>query len=91
MVLLLGHSISIRLIKHSKVEVPKVAILWITFIITFLNTKKGVLFGTFRITFPLPWTEIMKTKVILRIFSKAFIYEISEVKGMAVGTPTVTP
>ena len=87
----MGYSISIRLIEHSKVEVPKVALLWITFIITFLNTKKGGPLRDLPDHLSLPWTEIMKTKVILRIFSKALIYEISEVKGMAVGMPTVTP
>ena len=90
-VLLLSHSTSCRLIKHRKVKVPEVTTLWVTFIIAILKTKKRVLFGTFRSIFQLFWTKIMETKVILRIISKAFIYQFSKVSGMAVGTPTVAP
>ena len=71
---LLGQGTVRRLVKHGKVKVNEVAILWVTFIITILETKKRVLFGTFRSIFQLFWTKIMEAKVILRIISKTFIY-----------------
>ena len=40
---------------------------------------------------PILLDKIMRTKVILRIFSEAFMYEFGKMNGMAVGTSTITP
>ena len=56
-----------------------------------LENKEEVLFGTFWSIFQFFWTKIMRTKVILRIISEAFMYEFSKMNGMAVGTSTITP
>ena len=78
-------------IKLGKVKVIKVTILWISFMITLLNTNIGVLIGTVQSIFPFFGAKLMRTMVILRIVSKAFVHQFSKFDGVAIGTPTVTP